>query len=280
MGAARRLTDHPVLSGDTAMAADDDSARPARARFFPGASDDELVDVEAYIQARVAAAIADAPDGSDTGMRRELEAEKMRVDVENAVRADVLCLRDKLGDKLPMLPPRRQLEPFAGVRARMADLAVYAFDQWDVRKEPQADEQRTAPEPASDTPAPASEVAPGDSQQIAASNAAPESADAGEQPEPAIAVGMVVANRQKRNRSLAADIDEAQKRAPDPVDPNSVYGELQKMAAQGFGLLLGHSSDGIQYRGKKHEDTGVADVLTKKMLADRMYRKKKRAETR
>lgn len=118
-----------------------------------------------------------------------------------------------------------------------------------------ADELLAVPEPAPDT--------------------APASASVNESA-PASAARMVVTNHTKRIHPPSADIAEARQRAADADDPSSVYGELQKLAEQRFGSLIGHSSDGVQYRGKHYEDTGEPDVLTKKNLTDRMRRAKAR----
>ncbi|TDG02095.1 hypothetical protein E1N52_41645 [Paraburkholderia guartelaensis] len=176
---------------------------------------------------------------------------------------------------------RAQFEQFAA----MCDVSVSDMPTDDT----QTDESQTAPKPASEAVASESAAAADTAQQAAASGAAPESAGADERPtapEPASdvapapslapAASMVVTNHQKRIHPPRVEIEEAQRRAADSDDPSSVYGELQKLAEQQFGVLIGYSSDGVQYRGAEHQKTGVPDVLTKKNLADRMRRAKAR----
>ncbi|UTV56092.1 hypothetical protein [Burkholderia arboris] len=76
---------------------------------------------------------------------------------------------------------------------------------------------------------------------------------------------------------LSAEIEEAKKRTPQPDNPESVWGEFTKMAEEKWGILVGYSSDGVQYRGKQYEATQVPDVFTKKNLRDRMGGAKRRA---
>jgi hypothetical protein len=278
--------------------------RPARIPFFRTASDDEIVDLEAFIQGRCA--VLFRPEAMywrpvrpalprtykskgryivrpfgwyrrirfrhrkvDLGMRGEFQAEEMRRAIERATLVDAgetnglrrlrepQWLRGKVGDLLESLPPRSELNPFVGVYARSADLAAFAKLHWGLSKETQtgmtaatdADEQR-AGEPTS------------------------------ENTEPASVSGKVISNRPQRVHPLTAEIAEAQRRAPEPGNQQSVWGELQKLAEHGFGILIGYSSDGVQYRGKKHKATGEYDVFTLKNLADRLYREKMRAKTR
>jgi hypothetical protein len=79
-----------------------------------------------------------------------------------------------------------------------------------------------------------------------------------------------------RTHALDAEIQEARGRAMDGNDPNSVWAELIKMAEKKQGLLIGYSSDGLQYKGKTYQDSEVPDVFTRKALGDRMRRAKKR----
>ncbi|UYO95037.1 hypothetical protein [Pollutimonas sp. M17] len=79
-----------------------------------------------------------------------------------------------------------------------------------------------------------------------------------------------------RVRLLDAEVQTAKGRALNAGDANSVWAELTKMAEKQEGLLIGHSSDGLQYKGKTHQDTGTPDVFTLKALRDRMRRAKKR----
>jgi hypothetical protein len=197
----------------------------------------------------------------------------MRVDVENASSADLLRLRDKLGHILAKLPLRRQFYPFVGVWARRADLEAFAVEQWGVRNEPEAEELRTAPEPASDAQA-AAMPSPEPMQQQATAGGVAESVGASARREPAPVADTVKASRQKRIHPPKAEIDEAVRNAPYPHDLNSVFGELQKMAGQRYGLLIGFvDGEGIKYQS----ETGVK-FLTKKNLADRLRRERKLAE--
>jgi hypothetical protein len=52
------------------------------------------------------------------------------------------------------------------------------------------------------------------------------------------------------------------------------------MAEAQYGVLVGYSSDGVQYRGKKHTETGEPDVFTFKNLRDRIDGARRRAKTR
>lgn len=77
---------------------------------------------------------------------------------------------------------------------------------------------------------------------------------------------------------LSAEIEEAKRRAPRSNSPESVWGALTKMAEEQWGILVGYSSDGVQYRGKQYEASQVPDVFTKKNLRDRMSGAKRRAK--
>jgi hypothetical protein len=83
-----------------------------------------------------------------------------------------------------------------------------------------------------------------------------------------------------RNRSskLMVEINQAMNKAHDKTDIHSVWGELTKLAEQKTGGMIGFSSEGVQYRGKVYQNTGVPDVFTLKMLRDRMRPKKTKAE--
>lgn len=71
---------------------------------------------------------------------------------------------------------------------------------------------------------------------------------------------------------LNTEIAQAKAKAPDPEATASVWGELTKLAESKFGVMIGFSSDGIQYRGKKYQATQEPDVFTLNNLRDRMYR--------
>jgi hypothetical protein len=81
-----------------------------------------------------------------------------------------------------------------------------------------------------------------------------------------------------RNREpavLDAEIKQAKSTAPDQNDALSIWGELTKLAENKFGIMIGFSSDGIQYRGKEYQQSGEPDVFKLKNLRERMSRKKR-----
>jgi len=80
---------------------------------------------------------------------------------------------------------------------------------------------------------------------------------------------------QPRSYPLDAEINEARRRAPEPDNPQSVWGELSKMAESKFGVLIGFSSDGVQYRSKEYQAAAAPDVFTLKNLRERMRRRVK-----
>lgn len=75
---------------------------------------------------------------------------------------------------------------------------------------------------------------------------------------------------------LNAEISQAKRIAINSDDASSVWAELVKLAEKGVGALIGHSSDGVQYRGAKYQATGEPDVFTLKNLRDRLKRAKAR----
>ena len=77
---------------------------------------------------------------------------------------------------------------------------------------------------------------------------------------------------QSRVRTLDAEVQEAKCRALRSDDARSVWAELVKMAESQEGVLLGYVSEGVQYMGKKHQETGEPDVFTLKALRDKMRR--------
>jgi hypothetical protein len=84
-----------------------------------------------------------------------------------------------------------------------------------------------------------------------------------------------------RNREaavLTAEIAHAKANAPDPTSVTSIWGELTKLAECGFGMLIGFSSDGVQYRGTNYQAIQEPDVFTQRNLRDRMRRAKTRKE--
>jgi hypothetical protein len=83
-----------------------------------------------------------------------------------------------------------------------------------------------------------------------------------------------------RNREAAilnAEIVQARAKAPDPDATASVWGELTKLAESKFGVMIGFSSDGIQYRGRKYQATQEPDVFTLDNLRDRLARARAKA---
>jgi hypothetical protein len=81
-----------------------------------------------------------------------------------------------------------------------------------------------------------------------------------------------------RTHMLDAVIELAIKKAVAPDDSQSVYAAMVKLAESGNkpAPLIGYSSVGIQYRGKRYEETGEPDTFTAKNLRDRMARAKAR----
>ncbi|MBP0629990.1 hypothetical protein [Cupriavidus sp. AcVe19-1a] len=75
---------------------------------------------------------------------------------------------------------------------------------------------------------------------------------------------------------LSAEVSRAKSLAIDSDAASSVWAELVKLAEIGVGSLIGHSSDGVQYRGAKYQATGEPDVFTQKNLRDRLKRAKAR----
>lgn len=97
-------------------------------------------------------------------------------------------------------------------------------------------------------------------------------------PPASAAVNITTHRVNNRSNALAAVIASAVSTAVAPSDSQSVWAELVKLAELESkpAPLLGYSSDGIQYRGKKYEENGVPDVFTAKNLRDRMARAKAR----
>jgi hypothetical protein len=79
-----------------------------------------------------------------------------------------------------------------------------------------------------------------------------------------------------RIRILDAEIAQAKENASTEIDASRIWQELTKLAEAKFGALIGFSSDGIQYRGRKYQKDGEPDVFTFKNLRDRMGRAKAR----
>lgn len=81
-----------------------------------------------------------------------------------------------------------------------------------------------------------------------------------------------------RSNPLDAVIDLATKNAVAPHDSQSVFAEMVKLAEAENkpAPLVGYSSEGVQYRGKKYQETGEPDRFTAKNLRDRMRRAKTR----
>lgn len=81
-----------------------------------------------------------------------------------------------------------------------------------------------------------------------------------------------------RSNMLDAVIELATGTALAPDNNQSVWAELVKLAESKDrpAPLIGYSSDGIQYRGKKYQESGEPDTFTLNNLRDRMTRAKKR----
>lgn len=96
--------------------------------------------------------------------------------------------------------------------------------------------------------------------------------------EPKPAATITTHRLKTRSNPLDAVIELATKTALAPDDTQSVWAALVVIAEQKEkpAPLIGYSSDGIQYRGKKYETTEVPDVFTAKHLRDRMARAKAR----
>ena len=94
----------------------------------------------------------------------------------------------------------------------------------------------------------------------------------------AVPPGNVVRHTITKGKSvpLGAEVSQARSLALDSDDATTVWGELVKLAEKGVGSLIGHSSDGVQYRGARYQATGEPDVFTLKNLRDRLQRAKAR----
>lgn len=88
-------------------------------------------------------------------------------------------------------------------------------------------------------------------------------------------VGRAVHKLRSRTQPLDAEIQMAKENASQKDDSANVWSELTKLAERATGAMIGYSSDGIQYRGRKHQSDGIPDVFTFKNLRDRMARKRR-----
>jgi len=79
-----------------------------------------------------------------------------------------------------------------------------------------------------------------------------------------------------RARNLDSEIGLAQKNALIASDVASVWTEVTKLAEAKIGGLIGLTSEGVQYMGKRYQETGEPDIFTRKQLADRMRRDRAR----
>lgn len=70
---------------------------------------------------------------------------------------------------------------------------------------------------------------------------------------------------------MSTEIAKAQELAPASTLP-SIWNELTKLAEQGYGVMIGFSSDGIQYRGRNYQISGMPDILTRRSLRERLAR--------
>lgn len=71
---------------------------------------------------------------------------------------------------------------------------------------------------------------------------------------------------------LTTEINHAKANTSAPDDAASVWNELTKLAESKFGVMIGFSSDGIQYRGRQYQATQEPDVFTRRNLRERMTR--------
>jgi hypothetical protein len=78
---------------------------------------------------------------------------------------------------------------------------------------------------------------------------------------------------------MSAEIERAKGNAPTPPTVASVWGELTKLAEGKFGVMIGFSTDGIQYRGRKYQSSGDLDIFTQRNLRERMTREAARKRT-
>jgi hypothetical protein len=90
--------------------------------------------------------------------------------------------------------------------------------------------------------------------------------------------GILVHKIETRLQPLQTEIALAAANAVNAEDPKSVWVALTLMAENGTGAMIGFSSDGIQYRGKKYQSSGLPDVFTFKNLRERMKRAKTRRD--
>lgn len=75
---------------------------------------------------------------------------------------------------------------------------------------------------------------------------------------------------------LSVEIAVAMGNTTVPENASAVWGELTKLAEKQLGVMIGFSSDGIQYRGKEYQANGTPDVFTRKNLRERLKRGKTR----
>ncbi len=90
---------------------------------------------------------------------------------------------------------------------------------------------------------------------------------------------MAVTKHRLKSRApaiLTAEINQAKEIALNPQDAQCIWGELCKLAESKTGVMIGYSSDGVQYRGKKYQKDGVPDVFTLQNLRHRIKRESAR----
>lgn len=80
-----------------------------------------------------------------------------------------------------------------------------------------------------------------------------------------------------RVRVLSIEVEQAVDLAGSDGN-HAVWTALSKLAEGKNGALIGFTSEGIQYRGNVHQDTGEPDILTFKQLCDRLRTRRKRRD--
>jgi hypothetical protein len=80
-----------------------------------------------------------------------------------------------------------------------------------------------------------------------------------------------------RVRVLSMEIEHAVEVAEGEGN-HPVWAALSRLAEAKYGALMGFVSEGIQYRGSIHQETGEPDILTFKQLCDRLRNRRKKRD--
>jgi hypothetical protein len=80
-----------------------------------------------------------------------------------------------------------------------------------------------------------------------------------------------------RVRVLSMEIEQAVEMAGGDGN-HPVWAALSKLAETKHGALTGFVSEGVQYRGSVHQETGEPDILTFKQLCDRLRNRRKKRD--